>query len=337
MQIQAIQLEPYLEKHTPQFVLLYGNDPFLIEHSRTTLLQHYADKDISEKEVITFENKNNALSTLHACVQSPSLFATQRVIICLMSGAAFTKDEKNKFAEALRMMPPSDTLIFVTEKVTKAQQKDTWYQYFSNKGVVVSHWPLAAKAYQTWLGAQAHGLGIRLNNDAIQTLAQYTQGNVLAGRQMLEQLVLLNKPTLETSDILEGLSYQNKYEMRDLYFAILEANINLVTQIMAHFKSSHHPLPLILWGLHQLVQQACSQYNLQLIQTAVLPRDMIFQRLMQQKMSQISQPHCQYLLKQLAHIDKLFKTHGIAQTWHETLSFCLNFLTLQKNVLIEND
>ncbi len=331
MKIQAVQLEQYLKKQSPQYVLLYGNDPFLIEHNRTTLLKHYHSKGFTEKEIITFENKNNALNALLSCVQSPSLFAEQKLIVCIMSGAAFTKDEKNRFANALDLMPACYTLIFVTEKVTKAQQKDAWYQCFSEKGVVITHWPLAQNAYQTWLQAQAHSLNIQLNVEAIQLLAQYTQGNVLAGRQMLKQLTLFDKKSFDAKDILEGLSVQSKYEMSDLYTAILENNIKNITQIIAHFKASNHPIPLILWSLHQLVQQAYKQYAPHsIIQTPVLPWSQSFQRLMQQKMPQISRQHSQDLITQLAYIDRLFKTYNIQQTWHECLSFCLNFLTQQK-------
>jgi len=331
MQIQAPQLEQYLKKQTPKYVLFYGNDPFLIEHNRMALLKYYAHIGITEKEVITFENKSNALSTLTSCVQSPSLFAKQKLIICIMSGPAFTKEEKNRFTEALRLMPESYALLFVTEKVTKAQQKDAWYQYFSEKGVIVTHWPLTPNAYQTWLQAQAHSLEIQLSVEAIQLLVQYTQGNVLAGRQMLEQLMLFDKKVFGVQDVLEGLSVQSQYEMSDLYIAILEKNTKNISQIMTHFKASNHPIPLILWGLHQLTQQVYKQYAPHcMIQTPVLPWGQAFQRLMQQKIPKISQQHSQYLIMQLAYIDKLFKTHNIEQTWYECLSFCLNFLTQTK-------
>ena len=124
---------------------------------------------------------------------------------------------------------------------------------------------------------------------------------------------------------------QSQYEMIDLYTAILENNIKNITQIISYFKASNHPMPLILWGLHQLVQQACKQYSPSLlIQTPVLPWGQSFQRLMQKQMSKISQQHSQNLVTQLAYIDKLFKTHNIRQAWHECLSFCLSFLTHKK-------
>lgn len=332
MQINAPQLDSHLLQQVPLCTLLYGQDTYLAEYCNLMLKQHLRNSGYQQSHTIFFDNKKDAFQTLEESAYTQDLFAEKKILDIRIPGA-LTKDEKQKFHTILSNLPQTIASVITIEKLPKTQHKEKWFQFILKNGLVVANWPMSQSAYQNWLSYKAQALHISLTSEAISMLSHQTNGNVLAGYQMLLALKLLDKQTVTQQDVLSGIGAQSHYELGDLYTAILEENHEQIAHIIAQFKRSNHPIPLLLWGLHQLVQQLLTTEPLthHLTTLAVLPKNMAFQGLLKRQLSKITPEQKLLLVNELAKLDKLFKNFEIAHTWQAFLGYCLNFANTLKN------
>lgn len=334
MQISNLILEQHLASHTPQYYLLCGSEPLLIEESRKTITEHlFAKHGVTEKELITFENKDKALQSLIDATNTASLFCQKKLIICLVD-ASLKPEERKVLSTQLSKLPETYYLLMQFEKIPAPQQKEAWYQHFLKCGIVVAHWPLSTAQYKQYLSQQAIKRGIQLTSGAITTLGQITEGHALAGMQAIEKLLLLseegkiqkNQPVTE-NELLAAISQQSRYSLNDLYTAILENNADRTYQIIESFEATKMPLPLIVWGLHQLTSALFAHHFVHsgLYGFPVLPKTSAFQSLINRNQKILTKPIGIYLINQLHKLDKKLKSFQADQGWQDCLTFCLYF------------
>lgn len=324
MQITALSLDTTLKKEVPQCSLLFGNESLLIEESKRLLTQHLKTKGITETEIFILDHASKTLLPVLEEVETPSLFCQSKLIYCHIQNTLKPEDRKT-LQTLLEKMPPDYYFMLRLEKVTPAQQKEPWFLHFLNQGLVISHWPLTRPHYLTWLTQRARQFKLNIQPEAITLLADLTEGNILAGANELEKLTLLDLSSVSTQDILDLISQQSRYNVHDLYQAVLDNQSSLVCQIFEYLKKSHHPLPLLVWSLHQLLQAFFTHAfpNAGLTAFPVLPKQHTFQALLSKKRDQLTQTHVAQLTTQLAKIDTYVKTYQTEISWRESLEFCL--------------
>lgn len=334
MQISNLALEQHLASHTPQYYLLCGSESLLIEESRKTIAAHlFAQNNIIEKELITFENKDKALQSLIDASNTASLFCQKKLIICLVD-VSLKPEERKVLGTLLGKLPETYYLLMQFDKIPTPQQKEAWYQHFLQHGIVVPHWPLSLVQYKQYLSQQAIKRGIVLSSGALTTLTQITEGHALAGVQALEKLLLLSdegkiqkNQSITENELLAAINQQSRYTLNDLYTAILENNTEKTYQIIENFEVTKMPLALVIWGLHQLTSALFAHHfsNSGLYGFPVLPKTNIFQSLIHKNQKILTKSTGIYLINQLHKLDIKLKSFQADQGWQDCLTFCLYF------------
>lgn len=87
-------------------------------------------------------------------------------------------------------------LLVTAGKLESAAQKSQWFQAVDGVGVIVQVWPLQGQELLQWLQRRAERKGMRLDQDALKSLAARVEGNLLAAAQEIEKLYILHGATL---------------------------------------------------------------------------------------------------------------------------------------------
>lgn len=337
MQITCLTLEKYLTNQAPRLCLIWGSETHWVEESKKILLQYFDTRDEKlEKLFIHFDQPEKALSEFAQAIQMPGLFCAQKLIICLVNNALNLSSRK-RLAELISQLPDSYRLILQFEKVSAAQQKEAWYQHCLQQGVVVTHWPLSITQYKQYLNQRAAKWHYSLTPSALQFIAQMTEGNALAGIQTLEKLKLSlgeNHTAVISEDEIIPLIGQNaRYTLNDLYYAILENDARRTQAVLDSFQETKTPLPLIVWGLHQLLQAIALPFfkHSGLYASSVLPKTPSFQNLIEKKQRQCSFSLIIHFIESLHMLDKQLKSYQSEQRcWQACFIFCLQFTNCAK-------
>lgn len=330
MQINHLTLQSFLNKQKtiPRYSLLWGNDPFLLEQSRKTITTHFKQHNLTEKTFIYCDSIEKALIELEQAIQAPDLFRHQQLIIWHAT-ATLKPPERKRLSGLIQQLSEQDSLLLLFDKVTPQQQKEPWYQYCLEQGVVVAHWPMSLNQYQQYLETIATRAAISLNNEARNLLAEMTFGHVQAGVSLIETIALYyangNQCEITPKQLFNAISQQSRYNLNDLYQAILSGQVKQTALILKRFQANQMPLPLVVWGLFQLLQAICSNpLKLMPISTApVLPKTPSFQRMLSSSKQHLSSQSCAKLLQQLHALDKQIKSsYEMPLCWQACSALC---------------
>ncbi|GIT38829.1 MAG: DNA polymerase III subunit delta [Gammaproteobacteria bacterium] len=120
--------------------------------------------------------------------------------------------------------PVEETLVLVRAgPVEWRQRSSAWFKTLEKKAVVVLTSTVSIRELPRWVGARAEKAGLKLSRDAIETLVDRAEGNLVAVEQELEKLRLLDHSQgqeITVDDLsLGNASHFESFELIDTTFA----------------------------------------------------------------------------------------------------------------------
>lgn len=152
-----------------------------------------------------------------------SLFSSKRVLDVRLPA----KGVDRAGSDALRAYlenPVEETLVLVRAgPVEWRQRSSAWFKTLEKKAVVVLTSTVSIRELPRWVGARAEKAGLKLSRDAIETLVDRAEGNLVAVEQELEKLRLLDHSQgqeITVDDLsLGNASHFESFELIDTTFA----------------------------------------------------------------------------------------------------------------------
>ncbi|WP_367988399.1 DNA polymerase III subunit delta [Vibrio sp. NTOU-M3] len=211
MRVYADRLNEQFAKQLHGVYLLFGNEPLLIQESRQAIQQQALSQGFEERHRFGIDASFD-WNEVYDCCQALSLFSSRQLIELELpeSGvnAAIAKELVN-LADVLH-----DDILFVLigTKLTKAQENSKWFKALSAKGAWVSCLTPELHRLPQFVQARCRALNLQPDNEAVQMLAQWHEGNLFALSQSLEKLTLLYPDgQLTLIRLEESLSRHNHY------------------------------------------------------------------------------------------------------------------------------
>ena len=203
MQINANQLARHLQSGPPQATyLVAGEEQLLVEEACAEIVEAAKGQGFDERAVFEAQPRA-AWQDLFAAAGNMSLFASRRLLDVRVPPRGLDRagsDALRKYLDA----PLPDTMLLVRAIGLEWRQRSSaWFKALGTAGVVVMAWPVPARELPRWLDARCRREGLRLHPDALAALAQRVEGNLLAARQEIERLKLLQPKDAEAGDARE--------------------------------------------------------------------------------------------------------------------------------------
>nr|WP_246722908.1 DNA polymerase III subunit delta [Aliikangiella sp. G2MR2-5] len=192
--------------------IVISEDPLLLQEACDRLIAQAKSIGVEQREIVDVVDKYNWTDLL-ASSSSMGLFSEIK-----LTDIRFIK-VPNKEAQGalveLAMSANQESLLLVRlPKLDKRQKSTKWFKALSKDARVQELWPPKPYEFPEWVRQRAAQLQVKLSPAASQMLAEQTEGNLLAAKQMLEKLQLLyGEQPVETEQLAEMVSDNAKYSV----------------------------------------------------------------------------------------------------------------------------
>lgn len=352
MKLRPDQLTAHLGKSLLPIYFVAGEEPLLIEESLDVIRAAARAQGYSEREVFDVERGFSWGRVIESC-SSLSLFATRKILEIRMpkgpnpgrtkaadddedgeageDGARSSMDGAKLLIE-IAQRPPADTLLIVTAgKLDYRQQQAAWVLALENAGASIYAAEIAAEQWSGWVAARMRAAGLKPDAEAVEVLAERTEGNALAAKQDIDKLALLHPGgVLSAEQVREAVADSSRFDAFDLGDRMLLGDASGAARTLARLREEGLDALAVLgplaWILRQWAQaqtifersgdtaRACAEAR---IARARIPA--FSKALSRTRMTQLYG-----WLRQAAVVDQLSKsTGGKEQAWEELLTLVL--------------
>lgn len=258
MQLRPDQLRDHLKKTLAPIYLVTGDEP--LQHAevtdavrRTAREQGYTAREVYEAA------RDFDWNRLNESAESLSLFADHRLVDLRLPTGRPGRDG-GAALKAWAERPPEDTLLLVTApKLERQVMQGAWFKALAKAGVVITVRPPERTRLPAWIEARMRDRGLQPDRAAVALLAERIEGNLLAGAQEIDKLLLLNGPGPVTAEaVAEAVADSARYGAFDLGDAVLDGEPDRVARIINGLLAEGTAAPLLVWALHRELAQLAS-------------------------------------------------------------------------------
>jgi DNA polymerase-3 subunit delta len=330
MQLKPEQLDTHLRKQLAPVYFISGDEPLRVLEAADAVRAAARGQGYEEREVLTVQAGFD-WSTLMSEAGNLSLFSQRRVIDLRLPGGKPGADGSRALC-AYAQQPPDDTLLLVTAgKLEKSARDSKWVQALDRAGVTVFVWPLNAQEFSDWIQQRMRQRGLEPTAEAVMLLADRVEGNLLACRQEIEKLYLLQgEGVVDAGAILALVADNARYDVFALVDTALSGEATRGVRILQGLRAEGVAPQIVLWALsrelRQLAAMAAVVASGQPVQT-VLARYRIWpparKPLLAAALQRLSVTRCNTLLRHCARIDRVSKGQVAGNAWDELLQLML--------------
>lgn len=255
MRLTSAQLAAHLGKGLAPVYIVAGEEPLLVQEALDAIRAKARQQGYSEREVLDADRHFDWQRLLDACA-SLSLFASRRLIeVNLPTGAPGV--EGSKVLQQLAAKPAPDVLfLLVCGEIEWRNRSGAWYSALESAGAALYIEAVKAEQFPAWLSARARQAGVDLDAEAVEELAERTEGNLLAAAQDLEKLKLLFPgQAVSAAQLRQAVADSARFEAFDLNDRWLAGDAEGAVRALARLREEGSALPEILGAVTYSVRQ----------------------------------------------------------------------------------
>ncbi|QWP79180.1 DNA polymerase III subunit delta [Lysobacter sp. K5869] len=228
--------------------LIAGPEPLRVLEAADAVRAAARAQGIGEREVFEAEGNQrepdwNALS---ASFRAPSLFASRRLLELRLPSGKPGKEGAEVIADFCAD-PPQDASLLISCGEWSKQHGGKWSEAIGRIGHIAVAWAIKPHELPEWIERRLRQRGLRADRDAVQSLADRVEGNLLAAAQEVDKLALLSDGETLTVERMQALVAD---AARFDVFRVLDAAMNgqgaNVSRMLAGLRAEGEAVPALL-------------------------------------------------------------------------------------------
>lgn len=249
MKINSDALPAHLEQHLLPAYLVSGDEPLLSGEAADAIRVRAREKGFTERET-HFMERGADWNDVRASANNLSLFASRRIVeIRLPTGKPGTAGTAALVA-LLEARDPDRVLLVLTPRLDRDAQNSEWVRAIESHGAWVQVWPVNADRLVGWLRMRAKRVGLSVPDEALEALAERTEGNLLAANQELQKLRLaVRGDRVSTEEVLASVADSARFDVFQLGEAVLAGDAARCMRILAGLRAEGVEPTLVLWSV----------------------------------------------------------------------------------------
>lgn len=246
MKIKPEQLKANLNKTTSPLVLLSGDEPYLKIECKQHMYAHFSKLQFTVEKYRVDHHFD--WSNLLDDVLSPSLFSPRKLISCEFMQNKLKSEAAKQLTEIINASLNDENSVLMLDfpKLDNASSKQTWFKTVSSQGLHIEVWPIDEAQFPTWVKKELQAANLPHSNKLLNAISELTSGNLLAAKQEIKKLSLLNG---DEASMIAALSAAAKYTIFDWVQQTLLGQLNKAHTIWQHLKDEAEEPILLLWAL----------------------------------------------------------------------------------------
>ncbi len=249
MKLTPDSLLTHLEQQLAPAYLISGDEPLLTGEAADAIRARARAAGFTEREV-HFMERGSDWNDVRASAGNLSLFGSRRLVeIRLPTGKAGATGNST-LVDLLRAGDRDAVFLILTPRLDRDAQSTEWVRAVEAQGGWVQVWPVDADRLVAWLRSRCRRLKLEATDEALELLAERTEGNLLAASQELEKLRLLAPDGRVTADTVLGSVVDSaRFDVFQLGEAVLAGDAARALHILAGLRAEGVEATLVLWSL----------------------------------------------------------------------------------------
>ncbi len=226
MKVYPNKLPELLRKGGQQVFIVSGDEPLLVQESCDLIRGELKKQGFIEREVFHAESGFDWSNLLYSG-NSMSLFADRKLMeIRLPTGKPGDAGGK-ALTELVESLNDETAILLVLPRADQSTQRTKWFKAVESAAAFVQVWPIEAKELPRWLEGRFRQAGLRADREAIRTMAERIEGNLLAAIQEIERLKLIvGDRAVTVDDVTEGVADSARYDVFKMIDAALLGDVS---------------------------------------------------------------------------------------------------------------
>ena len=254
MKLSPDTLPSHLQQQLLPAYLISGDEPLLAGEAADAVRARAKAAGFTEREV-HFLERGSDWNDVRASASTLSLFGARRIVELRLSSA---KPGAAGNAALVQMLETPDTdrlLLILAPRLDRDAQGADWVRAVEAHGAWVEVWPVEPGRLVQWLRGRCRRLQLDVSDDALELLAERTEGNLLAAHQELEKLRLLAVDGRVTAEaVLASVADSARFDVFQLGEAVLAGEAARALRVLAGLRAEGVEPTLALWALTKAVR-----------------------------------------------------------------------------------
>jgi DNA polymerase III subunit delta len=255
LKLTSDSLANHLREHLLPAYLVSGDEPLLTGEAADAIRAGARAAGFTEREVHVAERAGD-WEEVRGSARNLSLFGARRLFEIRMSarpGAAGNA----ALIEVLEAGDRDTLVLILTPRLDREAQGADWVRALEAHGGWVQVWPVDAGRLVGWLRGRARRLELEASDEALELLAERTEGNLLAAHQELAKLVLLADGARVTPEkVLASVADSARFDVFQLSEAVLSGAAARALRVLAGLRAEGTEPTLVLWALTRALHDA---------------------------------------------------------------------------------
>lgn len=258
MKIYSDALAGHLEQQLLPAYLISGDEPLLTGEAADAVRARARATGFTERET-HFMDRGADWNDVRASANNLSLFAERRIVEIRMPSAKPGKDGGAALAALLESRDPDRVMLILTPRLDRDAQGSDWVRAVEANGAWVQVWPVDLSKFTAWLRNRFRKMKLTADDDALELLAERTEGNLLAAHQEIEKLRLLVRGDRVTADdVLNSVADSARFDVFKLGESALSGDAARTLRMLDGLRSEGVEPTLVLWSLSKAVRDLWS-------------------------------------------------------------------------------
>jgi DNA polymerase-3 subunit delta len=258
LKLKPTQLTVHLQQHgLAPLYLLTGDEPLQMMESTDKVRTFARAQGFNERRVFTAE-KDFDWNNLDQQINSLSLFANKRLLEVHL-GHKLPDDVGSTVLINYAKHPPADTLLLLTaDKLDPSKQKTKWLTTLDDYGVIIPIWPIETSRLPEWIAQRMKAQGLQVSSDAVNIIAERSEGHLLACAQEIEKLYLLyGSASLDTTHVLDAVADNARFSVFEWVDSVLAGDITRSVRQLYSLQAENLELVSIIGVLNREIRNLC--------------------------------------------------------------------------------
>jgi DNA polymerase-3 subunit delta len=244
----------HLEQQLLPVYLISGDEPLLTAESADAVRAKARASGFTERET-HFMERGGDWNDVRASANNLSLFAERRLVEIRMPTAKPGNAGSAAIVALLENKDPDRVLLITTPKLDRDAQGSEWVRAVETHGALVQVWPVEASRLTAWLRTRAKRLRLDIDNEALEVIAERTEGNLLAADQELQKLRLsVRGERVSADDVLGSVADSARFDVFQLGESALSGDTPRTLRMLEVLRAEGVEPTLVLWSLSKSVR-----------------------------------------------------------------------------------
>ncbi|MCL1633130.1 DNA polymerase III subunit delta [Luteimonas sp. SX5] len=240
--------------------LIAGPEPLRVLEAADALRQQARAQGYAEREVFEAEGNQREpdWDALHATLSAPSLFSARRLIELRLPTGKPGKQGAELVSDFCADPAPDVALAVIAGDWSRAHA-GKWSEAIGRAGHIVVAWAVKPHELPDWIERRLRARGVRAEREAVQSLCDRVEGNLLAAAQEIDKLALLNDgQTLDAARMEALVADAARYDVFRLVDAALGGQPAHVSRMLAGLRGEGEAVPALLGMVVMELQRAAA-------------------------------------------------------------------------------